>query len=144
MTTPEQNEPQRRNEPEHLEAEGYLNRALRRLGEGLGPFVFEKIQDKELLIDREKLIVTRDLSVIFSKMEPPRNWNRLGLSPDEWNCMGLLIGFRNGPWAHLAGYNDQGVHNCLYNIGKLLRAISAAEQARVVEQWNKCMTNLAS
>ena len=61
MTTPEQKEPQQLNEPEHLEAEGYLNRALRRLGKVLGRFVFEKIRDKELLADEERSIVTRDL-----------------------------------------------------------------------------------
>ena len=126
MTTPEQNE------PEHLEAEGYLNRALRRLGEGLGPFVYGKIQDKELLIDEEKSIVTRDLSVIFGKME--QNWTRLGLSYDEWNYMGLLIGFRNGPWAHLAGYSDNDVFQRLGEISRLLKAVSAEEQARTVEQ----------
>ncbi len=47
---------------------------------------------KELLADQDKSIVTRDLSIIFSKMEG--NWNKPGLSPDEWNYMGLLIGFR--------------------------------------------------
>ena len=136
MTTPEQDEPQRLNEPEHLEAEGYLNRALRRLGEGLGRFVFEKIQDKELLVDEEKLIVTRDLSVIFGKME--RNWNRLGLGPDEWNRMGLLIGFRNGPWAHLKGYSDYDVHQCLGDAARLLEAVAADEQAQAVEQmWSE-------
>ena len=136
MTTPEQNEPQRLNEPEHLEAEGYLNRALRRLGEGLGPFVFEKIRDKELLVDEKRSIVTRDLSVIFGKME--RNWNRLGLGPDEWNRMGLLIGFRNGPWAHLKGYSDYDVHQCLGDAARLLEAVAADEQAQAVWQmWSE-------
>ena len=54
MNTPKQNEPQRPNEPDHLQAEGYLNRALRRLGEGLGPFVYEKIRDIELIADPEE------------------------------------------------------------------------------------------
>ena len=138
MTTPEQDEPQRLNEPEHLEAEGYLNRALRRLGEGLGRFVFEKIRDKELLVDEKRSIVTRDLSVIFGKMEPPQNWNRLGLGPDEWNRMGLLIGFRNGPWAHLKGYSDHDVHQCLGDAVRLLEAVAADEQAQAVWQmWGE-------
>ena len=136
MTMPGQNEPQRLNEPEHLEAEGYLNRALRRLGEGLGPFVYEKTRDKDLIVDSEKLIVTRDLSIIFGKME--QNWNRFGLSPDEWNYMGLLIGFRNGPWAHMTGYSDEDVHDCLGYIRKFLRAVSADQQAQAVEQmWSE-------
>jgi tetratricopeptide (TPR) repeat protein len=136
MITPENNESQRLSEPVHLEAEGYLNRALRRLGEGLGCFVFEKIQDKELLIDEERSIVTRDLSIIFGKME--KNWARLGLGPDEWNYLGLLIGFRNGPWAHMAGYSDYDVHDCLGYIRKFLKAVSADEQAQAVDQmWGK-------
>ena len=138
MTTPEQNEPISSNEPEHLEAEGYLVRALRRLGEGLGRFVFEKIRDKELLVDEKRSIVTRDLSVIFGKMEPPQNWNRLGLGPDEWNRMGLLIGFRNGPWAHLKGYSDYDVHQCLGDAARLLEAVAADGQAQAVWQmWSE-------
>ena len=65
MTTPEQDEPQRLNEPEHLEAEGYLVRALRRLGDGLGPYVYEKTQDAELVRDSS---VTRDVQPILRAM----------------------------------------------------------------------------
>ena len=143
MTTPEQSEPQQFNEPEYLETEGYLNRALRRLGEGLGPFVYGKVQDKKLLINDGRSIVTRDLSIIFGIMEV--NWNRLDLAYDDWNCMGLLIGFRNVSWAHFAGYKDDDVLHYLGIIRRLLDAVSAAQQAQEVQRmWDELVNLIAS
>ena len=135
MTTPEQDEHQRLNEPRLLETEGYLNRALRRLGEGLGPFVYEKLRGKELLVNPDGEVLTRDLSIIFAKMERLQNWNRLGLGSDEWNHFGLLIGFRNGPWAHLKGYSDEKVIHFLSVIRQLLTAIGATQQAEQVDSY---------
>ena len=54
--------------------------------------------------------------------------------------MGLLIGFRNGPWAHPQGYSDHDVHQCLGHIcPKLLQAVSEpAEQAQEVQRmWDE-------
>lgn len=137
MTTPEQDEPQRLNEPEHLEAEGYLVRALRRLGEGLGPYVYGKIQDAQLLKDGS---VTRDVQPILRIMVAGGNWTtyfqELGHYGRSW--VSELIEFRNGPWAHLVGYSDDDVLHYLGVIGRLLKAVSADEQARVVDQmWGQ-------
>ena len=135
MTTPEQNEPQRLNEPELLEAEGYLVRALRRLGEGLGPYVYRKTQDAQLLKEGS---VTRDVYVLLHTMvRVPRNWDtyfqsELGHSGRGW--ANQLFEFRNGPWAHLVGYSDSDVHYYLGVIERLLKAISADEQVRAVER----------
>ena len=132
MTTPEQNEPQRLNEPEHLEAEGYLNRAWHRLGEGLGPFVAEKT-------GKESFKRTRDVYAILSEMD--NSWSthfrtvgrdERDRGPRSWVID--LLNFRNGPWAHLVGYDDHDVLKYLYQICQLLRAVSADEQAQAVEQ----------
>ena len=139
MTTQEQNEPQRLNEPEHLEAEGYLVRALRRLGEGLGPYVYGKTQDAQLLKDGS---LTRDVYVLLHRMvRVPGNWDMYFQSELGHSGRGLvnqLFEFRNGPWAHLIGYSDNDVLHYLGVTGRLLRAVSADEQAQAVEQmWGR-------
>lgn len=135
MTTPEQNEPQRLNEPEHLEADGYLVRALRRLGEGLGPYVAAKTGD-------ESLKETRDVYVLLRTMvRVPHNWDTYFQGELGHSGRGLvnqLFEFRNGPWAHLVGYSDNDVLHYIGVIERLLKAVSAEEQARVVEQmWDE-------
>ena len=133
MTTPERDDPQRLNEPELLEAESYLNRAWRRLGEGLGPFVAEKT-------GKDQFRGTRDVYYILSEME--RSWdthfrgvvgrNERDRGPRSWVID--LLNFRNEPWAHQVGYDDHDVLKYLYQICQLLRAVSADEQAQAVEQ----------
>ena len=132
MTTPEQNESQGRNEPAHLEADGYLVRALRRLGEGLGPFVAEKT-------GKDSFKGSRDVYAILSEMNS--SWNiyfrtvgrdERDRSPRSWVID--LLNFRNGPWAHLIGYDDHDVLKYLYQICQLLKAVSADKQAKAVEQ----------
>ena len=99
MTTPNQSESERFNEPELLEAEGFLNRAWRRLGEGLGPFVADKT-------GKGHFKGSRDVYAILSEME--NSWNthfrtighdERDRSPRSWVID--LLSFRNGPWAHL-------------------------------------------
>ena len=133
MTMPEQNESLGSNEPEHLEADGYLVKALRRLGEGLGRFVYRRTQDEELIKGSS---VTRDVQPILRTMVGQGNWDRYfaELGRDGRNWVSELIEFRNGPWAHLAGYSDNDVLHYLGVIERLLRAVSAYEQAQAVEQ----------
>lgn len=131
MTTPEQNEPHGRNEPENLEADGYLVRAWRRLGEGLAPYVAAKTGD-------DSLKETRDVYVLLHTMvRVPRNWDTYFQGELDHGGRGLvnqLFDFRNGPWAHLIGYSDNDVLHYLGVIVRLLKAVSADEQAQAVEQ----------
>ena len=131
MTTPNHDESKQLNEPELLEAEGFLNRGWRRLGEALGPFVAERTGN-------ERFRGTRDIHAILNEMN--RSWNthfwtigrdERDLGPRSW--VNDLLSFRNGPWAHLIGYDDHDVLKCLYQMCQLLRAISADKQAQVVE-----------
>ena len=135
MTVPGQDETQRLNEPEHLESDGYLVRALRRLGEGLGPYVAAKTGD-------ESLKETRDVYVLLQTMvRVPRNWDTYFQSELGHSGRGLvnqLFDFRNGPWAHLIGYSDNDALHYLGVIGRLLRAVSANGQAQAVEDmWDE-------
>ena len=133
MAKPEQDESQRFNEPQLLEAEGFLNRAWRRLGEGLAPYVADMTGDDSL---RE----TRDVYAILSKMVAPGSWDAYfrELGHSGRGLVNQLRDFRNGPWAHLVGYSDNDVLHYLGVIGRLLRAVSAGEQAEAVEQmWDE-------
>ncbi len=135
MPTPE------RKEPQLLESEFYINRAWRRLGEELGPYVAGKIND-------DSLKETRDVSTILSKMleRGPLEgglrkrgiWDsyfQAELDHDGRGLVNQLRKFRNA-WAHqsLEGYNDNDVLQNLYRIVELLRAISAPAQADSVQQ----------
>ena len=129
MDTPEQDEPKRFIEPHLLEAEGFLNRAWRRLGEGLAPYVAAKTGD-------DSLSGTRDVYIILSRMVAPGSWDthfrELGRSGQ--GLVNQLREFRNGPWAHLVGYTDKDVLHYLGVIERLLKAVSADEQAEAVER----------
>lgn len=129
MTIAGNNENQNLNEPQRLESEGYLNRAWRRLGEGLAPYVAGKTGD-------DSLKETRDVYTLLSKMVSPGTWDahfrELGHSGRGW--VNQLRDFRNGPWAHLAGYSDDDVLHYIGVIVRLLEAISATKQAQVVAQ----------
>ena len=129
MGTPEQDESQRFNEPQLLEAEGFLNRAWRRLGEGLGLYVAGKTGDDSL---RE----TRDVYAILSKMVAPGSWEAhfRELGHSGRGLVNQLRDFRNGPWAHLVGYGDKDVLHYLGVIERLLKAVSADEHAKAVER----------
>ena len=118
-------------EPAHLEADGYLVRALRRLGEGLGPYVYGKTGSDDLVRDGS---VTLDVQPILRVMVSPDIWDRYfrELGRDARGLANELIVFRNGPWAHLAGYSDNDVLHYLGVIERLLRAISADDQAQAV------------
>ena len=140
MTKPDQSESERINEPELLEAEGFLNRAWRRLGEGLGPFVADKT-------GKDCFKNTRDVYAILSEMD--NSWNthfrtivhdERDRSPRSWVID--LLSFRNGPWAHLVGYSDYDVLKYLYQIEQLLRLVSADKQAEIVEQMHKRLGKL--
>ena len=124
-------------EPAHLEADGYLIRALRRLGEGLGPYVYEKTGFDGLIRNGS---VTLDVQPILHTMVASGNWDRhfRELGRDGRNWVSELIEFRNGPWAHLVGYSDDDVLHYLGVITRLLRTVSAAEQAEAVERmWSE-------
>ena len=131
MTTPQQPAPPNRNEPRLLESDSYLNQAWLRLGEALGPYVFRKTND-------DSLKETRNVYAILSKMRDTNTWNscfqaELGRSGRRY--IDQLFDFRNS-WAHqdLKGYDDNDVLHTLYNVVQLLEAISAPEQADLVQQ----------
>ena len=126
MTTPEQNEPQMLNEPEHLEAEGYLVRAWRRLSKGLGLFLTKETGNSWWSEEN------RDLTPILREMN--RHWEKLSLDNSDESWVKSLRDFRNESWAHQGEYSDREVLQRIYVIGKLLRAVSAEEQAREVAQ----------
>ena len=134
MAASEQDDHQRLNEPRLLESEGYLVRALRRLGEGLAPYVFEKTQDPELL--NKDGSWNRDIQPILRIMVTRDNWDRHfgGLGRNSRNWVSELIEFRNVQWAHLVGYGDDDVLHYLGVILRLLRATSCDEQAQAVEE----------
>ena len=128
MPTPE------RKEPQLPESEASLNRAWRRLGEALGPYVFRKTND-------DKIKETRDVSALLRKMLAPGIWDSYFQSELGHSGRGYanqLRDFRNGPWAHqsLEGYDDNDVLHTLYSIAQLLKAISAPEQADIVQQMH--------
>ena len=131
MDTPEQDESQRFNEPHLLEAEGFLNRAWRRLGEGLGPYVAGKTGD-------DSLSGTRDVHAILSRMVARGSWEaHFGeLGHSVRGSVNQLRDFRNGPWAHLVGYSDKDVLHYLGVIERLLKVVSADEQAEAVERMH--------
>ena len=131
MDTPEQDESQRFNEPQLLEAEGFLNRAWRRLGEGLAPYVAGKTGD-------DSLKETRDVYTILSRMVVPGSWDAYfgELGHSGRGLVNQLRDFRNGPWAHLVGYSDKDVLHYLGVIERLLKAVSADEQAEAVERMH--------
>ena len=140
MTTPDQSQSEWFKEPELLEAEGFLNRALRRLGEGLGPFVADKT-------GKGRFKGSRDVYVILSEME--NSWDthfrtighdQRDRSPRSWVID--LLSFRNGPWAHLVGYSDHDVLKYLYQIEQLLRLVSADKQADMVDQMYRSLGEL--
>ena len=140
MTKPDQSAPERFKEPELLETEGFLNRAWRRLGEGLGPFVADKT-------GKDWFKGTRDVHAILSEMD--RCWHShfstvrredRDRSPRGWVID--LLSFRNGPWAHLVGYSDYDVLKYLYQIEQLLRLVSADKQADIVEEMYKRLGEL--
>ena len=126
------------NEPQSLEAEGYLVRGLRRLGEGLGPYVYEKTKSPRLIKDG---VVTRDIYYILHEMVIIRgNWDRFfqeELGYSGRGSVNQLFEFRNGPWAHLVGYDDSDAHHYLGVIQRLLEAISAHELANQVAQYQE-------
>ena len=140
MTTLENGESRRLNEPQSIEAEGYLVRGLRRLGEGLGPYVYEKTKDKRLISKNKNGVVTRDVyAILLVMVVVGRNWQRHFQDELGYSGHGLaneLFEFRNGPWAHLIGYSDKDVIHYLGVIERLLKAISAHEQAdQVAKYW---------
>ena len=128
---PEQDESQRLNEPQLLEAEGFLNRAWRRLGEGLAPYVADKTGD-------DSFRKTRDVSAILGKMVASGSWDAhfRELGHSARGLVNQLRDFRNGPWAHLVGYRDKDVLHYLGVIERLLKAVSADEQAEVVKRMH--------
>ena len=132
MTAPNSDESQQFNEPRLLEADGFLNRAWRRLGEALGPFVAEKT-------GKDSFKDTRDVHAILSEMDSTWNTHFRTVGRDERDrgprsWVVDLLNFRNGPWAHQVGYDDRDVLKCLYQIWQLLRVVSADKQAQAVEQ----------
>ena len=136
MAASDDSRKRRVNEPRSLEAEGYLVRGLRRLGEGLGPYVYERTKSPELIRDGA---VTRDVYYILSNMVQVRgNWDRFfqeELGHSGRGSVNQLFDFRNGAWAHLVGYDDSDAHHYLGVIQRLLEAISAHEQANQVAQY---------
>ena len=123
--TPQLNEP-------ILEAEGYLTRAWRRLGEGLGPYVAQRVGD-------EALNVNRDVSLILRQMIVDGNWDsffRRELGYKERSWVGELLAWRNESWAHQGSYGNQDIHRCLDTISRLLTAVGAGEQAEAVSNMH--------
>ena len=125
MTMPEQNEPQQFNEPEHLETEGYLNRALRRLAEGLGLYLTNETGNSWWSEENH------DLTPILREMN--RHWRKLSFRGIDESLVKGLGDFRNEAY-HQGEYSDNDVVVRLIAMGKLLRAVSADEQAQAVEQ----------
>ena len=113
----------------HVMAEGYLSEAWRLLGEGLGPYVYKKTGDQELSN-------TRDVYVILQKMVASGNWNQYfkSLGHRERSWASELFALRNESWAHQGNYSDEDIHHCLGVMVRLLRSISAAEQADSVAE----------
>ena len=134
MPPPQQPEPPNRNEPQLVESDGYLVRGFRRLAEGLGPYAHQKTQDPTLLLNGS---ITPDAHRILSVMT--NQWPKLSLDSKAQSIAIQLYNFRNGPWAHLRGYNDYEVLNHLNNINMLLSAVSAETQAQEVA---RCETSL--
>ena len=113
----------------HVMAEGYLSEAWRFLGEGLGPYVFERTSDQAL---RD----TRDVYTILQKMMARGNWDQFfsGLGRNERNWASELLGLRNDSWAHQGIYSDEDIHHYVGVMVRLLRSIGAKEQADSVGQ----------
>ena len=129
MTNPEEGEPQRPDEPEHLEADGFLNRALRLLGEGLGPYVASKTGDKTLQGSRD---VYKILQAMESKWD--ECFRPLGRSARSY--LVILREIRNLT-AHQGKYSDHDVLHYLNVIERLSRTVAANDQAQAVgRMWN--------
>ena len=77
----------------HVMAEGYFSQAWRLLGEGLGPYVFERTGDQALR-------GTRDVYAILQKMMARGNWDQFftSLGRNERNWASELFGLRNDSW----------------------------------------------
>ena len=99
-------------------AEGFLSKAWRRLGEGLGPYM-ERITGRKLDNSRD---VHEILSGNIDKVD--RRINR--------KCSNLLEA--RDKWAHQGSYRYRHVRVYLANISEVLRAISENELAQAVDQ----------
>ena len=118
-------------------AEGYLAEAWRLLGEGLGPYVFEKTGDP-------KLRDTRDVYAILRKMVARGHWDQYftALDRNERNWISELFELRNESWAHQGVYSDEDIHHYLGVMVRLLRSISASEQTDSVAQLHTAIGRL--
>ena len=110
-------------------AEGYFSEAWRFLGEGLGPYVFERTGEQALR-------GTRDVHAILQKMVARGNWDQFftALGRNERNWASELFGLRNDAWAHQGIYSDEDIHHYVGVMVRLLTSIGAKEQADSVGQ----------
>ena len=107
-------------------AEGFLSKAWRRLGEGLGPYM-ERITARKPDSPRD----VRDiLSGNLDKVD--RHINR--------ECSNLLGACNK--WAHQGRYNYRNVRLIMSEISEVLRAISENELAQAVDQMREALTGL--
>ena len=109
-------------------AEGFLSKAWRRLGEGLGPYM-ERITGR-------KSDNPRDISNLISAA----NIRQIPDRSIERRCSSLLE-VRN-KWAHQGSYKYRHVRKALDDIIQVLRAISEGELAQVVDQMRGELSRL--
>ena len=109
-------------------AEGFLSKAWRRLGEGLGPYM-ERITGR-------KPDNSRDISNLISAA----NIRQIPDRSIERRCSSLLE-VRN-KWAHQGSYKYRHVRKALDDIIQVLRAISEGELAQVVDQMRGELSRL--